>query len=45
MKKWCLAYTSEFGIFLAFFDGVGMTKHCLAFFKTSGSVSAVGLEL
>jgi len=30
--------------FLAVFDGVGMKKHCLAFFKTSGSVSAVGLE-
>jgi len=31
--------------FLAFFDGAGMKKHCSAFFKTSGSVIAVGLEL
>ena len=30
--------------FLAFFDGVGMKKHCLAFFKTSGSATSVGLE-
>jgi len=30
---------------LAFFDGVGMKKHCLAFFKTYGSVTAIGLEL
>jgi len=31
--------------FLAFFDGVGMKKHCLGFFETSGSVTSVGLEL
>jgi len=30
---------------LAIFDGVGMKKQCLAFFKTSVSVTAVGLEL
>ena len=27
------------------FDGVGMKKHCLTFFDTSGSVTAVGLKL
>jgi len=31
--------------FLAFFHGVGKEKYCLAFFKTSGSVTAVSLEL
>jgi len=31
--------------FLAFFGGVGMRKQFLAFFKTSGTVTAVGLEL
>jgi len=31
--------------FLGLFDGVGMKKHCLAFFETSGSAAAVGLEL
>jgi len=31
--------------FRGFFDGVGIKKHSLAFFKTSGSVTAVGLGL
>jgi len=31
--------------FLAIFDSVGMKKHYSAFFKTSGLVIAVGLEL
>jgi len=31
--------------FFGLFDGVGMKKHCLTFFKTSGSISAIDLEL
>ena len=31
--------------FLAFSDDVGMKKHCLAFFRTSSSFTAVGLNL
>jgi len=30
--------------FFAFFDGIGMKKCCLSFIKTSGPVTAVGLE-
>jgi len=30
--------------FWAFFEGVGMKKPCMAFFKTFGSFTAVGLE-
>jgi len=36
----CVAVWHFFGLFY----GVGMKTHCLAFFKTSGSVTAVDLE-
>jgi len=31
--------------FFGLFYGAGMKKHCLACFETSGSVTAVGLQL